>query len=44
MRKMLKKAVTAIGIGVFLLAAPVYGADNTSDFMAYTDNVQSDGS
>lgn len=44
MRKMLKKTVTAIGIGAFLLAALVYGADNTSDLMAYTDNVQSDGS
>ena len=44
MRKMLKKTVTAIGTGVFLLAAPVYGADNSSDLMAYTDNVQPDGS
>lgn len=44
MRKMLKKTVTAIGIGTFLLAAPVYGTDNTSDLMAYTDNVQSDDS
>ena len=44
MRKMLKKTAAAVCMGTLLLAAPAYGAVNTSDLMAYTDNVQADGS
>ncbi|MGO4945182.1 hypothetical protein ACTQ50_02060 [Blautia sp. Sow4_E7] len=44
MRKILRKTAVAVGVGALLLAAPVYGADNISDLMVYTDNIQSDGS
>ena len=39
MRKILRKTAAAVGVGALLLAAPIYGADNISDLMVYTDNI-----
>ena len=44
MKKSLRKIIAAICMGTMLLSCTAYGADNSQNLMAYTDNVLSDGS